>query len=218
MQSIAEAAQNCGRDPGEITLLAVSKTKPLSMIKEAMEAGQYSFGENYPQEATEKALELNDPKVDWHFIGPLQSNKSRMIAENFCWVHSVDRYKIAKRLNDQRPEGLPPIQICIQVNVDNEQSKSGVAPAEMLALAREIAELPRLQLRGLMAIPQHSDDEARQRQSFAAMQQLFESLRREFSEVDTLSMGMSGDLAIAIEYGATMVRIGTAIFGARDKK
>lgn len=218
MLRVAEAAQKCGRNSNDITLLAVSKTKPLDAIQEAVIAGQRHFGENYPQEAVEKVQALADPEVDWHFIGPIQSNKTRGIAENFCWVHSVDRYKIAKRLNDQRPEHMPPIQICIQINIDDEETKAGIKAGELMALAREIDALPRLTLRGLMAIPQHSGDIVRQQQSFAAMQQLFIELKQEFPQADTLSMGMSGDLETAIKYGATIVRVGTAIFGAREKK
>lgn len=215
---VAKAAEKCGRDPKEITLLAVSKTKPLDAIREAADAGQLCFGENYPQEGADKVATLNDPLLQWHFIGPLQSNKTRMVAENFYWVHSLDRYKIAKRLNEQRPDALPPLQVCIQINIDEEESKSGIKPQELMALAHQIAALPKLQLRGLMAIPRHSDNISRQRQSFAAMQRLFNALQQEFPHVDTLSMGMSGDLESAIEYGATIVRVGTAIFGAREKK
>ena len=194
-------------------LLAVSKTKPAAALREAHAAGLRDFGENYLQEALGKQLELADLPLIWHFIGPIQSNKTRAIAEHFAWVHSVDRLKIAQRLSEQRPADLPPLNICIQVNVSGEASKSGCTPADLPALAKAISELPRLQLRGLMAIPEPTEDRAAQDAAFAAVQSLQASLDL---PLDTLSMGMSHDLESAIAQGATWVRIGTALFGARD--
>ncbi|MDO6639209.1 MULTISPECIES: YggS family pyridoxal phosphate-dependent enzyme [unclassified Shewanella] len=215
---IAQATQNCSRNSEEVTLLAVSKTKPISAIIEAYQAGQRCFGENYVQEGEEKVLALKDDycDIEWHFIGPLQSNKSRIVAEHFDWMHTLSREKIAKRLNDQRPAGKAPLQVCIQVNISEEASKSGVIATEVSALAKVIASLPNLTLRGLMAIPTATSDIALQRQEFAKLQQLFAQLKSQYPDIDTLSMGMSNDLAVAIEHGSTMVRIGTAIFGARD--
>ena len=210
---IAAAANAAGRDESSIHLLAVSKSKPVAALREAHAAGIRDFGENYLQEALGKQLELVDLPLTWHFIGPIQSNKTRAIAEHFDWVHSVDRLKIAQRLSEQRPAELPPLNICIQVNVSGEASKSGCAPADLPALATAIAQLPRLRLRGLMAIPEPTDERAAQDAAFAAVRQLQEQLNL---DLDTLSMGMSHDLESAIAQGATWVRIGTALFGARD--
>ena len=201
------------RDEHSVQLLAVSKTKPAQALREAYAAGLRDFGENYLQEALGKQLELADLPLIWHFIGPIQSNKTRAIAEHFAWVHSVDRLKIAQRLSEQRPADLPPLNICIQVNVSGEASKSGCNPADLPTLANAISELPRLRLRGLMAIPEPTDDRAEQDAAFAAVQSLQASLNL---PLDTLSMGMSHDLESAIAQGATWVRIGTALFGARD--
>ena len=210
---IASAAQAAGREPASVQLLAVSKTKPASAIREIHAAGVCDFGENYLQEALTKQQVLSDLPLIWHFIGPIQSNKTKAIAEHFDWVHSVDRLKIAQRLSEQRPAGLAPLNICLQVNVSGEDSKSGCAPAELPALAKAVAALPNLQLRGLMAIPEPTDDRAAQEAAFATLRQLQESLGL---GLDTLSMGMSHDLEAAIAQGATWVRIGTALFGARD--
>lgn len=215
---IAAAAQQAGRTPGDVTLLAVSKTVSAGRVREAFDAGQRAFGENYVQEGVEKiaALDALRSQIQWHFIGPLQSNKTRTVAEQFDWVHAVDRLKIAERLSAQRPAGLPPLQVCIQVNISGEDTKSGVAPDEVPALARAIAALPHLRLRGLMAIPAPTADSDDQRRPFAALRALLDQLRQSGLEVDTLSMGMSADMDAAIAEGATLVRIGTAIFGARS--
>jgi pyridoxal phosphate enzyme (YggS family) len=210
---IAAAAQAAGRDTATIGLLAVSKTKPAAAVREANAAGITEFGENYLQEALEKQADLTDLPLSWHFIGPIQSNKTRAIAEHFAWVHSVDRLKIAQRLSEQRPAGLPPLNICIQVNVSGEASKSGCTAADLPALAQAIGALPNLRLRGLMAIPEPTDDRALQDAAFATVRQLQQDLNL---PLDTLSMGMSHDLEAAIAQGATWVRIGTALFGARD--
>ncbi|MBT9235432.1 MULTISPECIES: YggS family pyridoxal phosphate-dependent enzyme [Pseudomonas] len=210
---IASAAQAAGRDPASVQLLAVSKTKPASAIREIHAAGVCDFGENYLQEALTKQQALGDLPLIWHFIGPIQSNKTKAIAEHFDWVHSVDRLKIAQRLSEQRPAGLAPLNICLQVNVSGEDSKSGCAPADLPALAKAVAALPNLRLRGLMAIPEPTDDRAAQEAAFATLRQLQEGLDL---GLDTLSMGMSHDLEAAIAQGATWVRIGTALFGARD--
>lgn len=209
---IREAAQAVERDPDEVRLLAVSKTQSADAIREANDAGQRDFGENYLQEALEKQGQLGDRSLVWHFIGPIQSNKTKPIAEHFDWVHSVDRLKIAQRLSDQRPEHLAPLNICLQVNVSGEASKSGCEPQDVRELAHAIAALPRLRLRGLMAIPEPTDDPAEQRAAFARLRQLKSELDL---SLDTLSMGMSQDLEAAITEGATWVRIGTALFGAR---
>jgi pyridoxal phosphate enzyme (YggS family) len=201
------------RDADSVQLLAVSKTKPAQALREAYAAGLRDFGENYLQEALGKQLELADLPLIWHFIGPIQSNKTRAIAEHFDWVHSVDRLKIAQRLSEQRPADLPPLNICIQVNVSGEASKSGCTPTDLAVLANAISALPRLKLRGLMAIPEPTEDRAEQDAAFAAVQSLQASLDL---PLDTLSMGMSHDLESAIAQGATWVRIGTALFGARD--
>ena len=212
-QRIRAAAQAVQRDESSVHLLAVSKTKPAQAVREAYAAGMRDFGENYLQEALGKQAELTDLPLSWHFIGPIQSNKTRAIAENFAWVHSVDRLKIAQRLSEQRPADLPPLNICIQVNVSGEASKSGCTPADLPALAEAISSLPRLKLRGLMAIPEPTEDRAAQDAAFAAVRDLQASLNL---GLDTLSMGMSHDLESAIAQGATWVRIGTALFGARD--
>jgi len=210
---IREAAQASQRDFSSIGLLAVSKTKPAEAIREAHAAGLHDFGENYLQEALDKQTQLADLPLIWHFIGPIQSNKTRAIAENFDWVHSVDRLKIAQRLSEQRPPALPPLNICIQVNVSGEASKSGCSPEDLPALAQAINALPNLTLRGLMAIPEPTDDRDEQNASFAAVSTLQVQLGL---PLDTLSMGMSHDLEAAIAQGATWVRIGTALFGARN--
>lgn len=210
---IREAAQASQRNLQDIGLLAVSKTKPADAVREAHAAGLRDFGENYLQEALEKQAALSDLPLIWHFIGPIQSNKTRPIAEHFDWVHSVDRLKIAQRLSDQRPAHLPALNICLQVNVSLEASKSGCSPEELPALARAISALPNLRLRGLMAIPEATDDVAAQHAAFARLRQLRDDLAL---NLDTLSMGMSHDLEAAIAEGATWVRIGTALFGARD--
>ncbi|OBZ24745.1 YggS family pyridoxal phosphate enzyme [Pseudomonas protegens] len=216
-ERIRNACQAVQRDPHSVQLLAVSKTKPAAALREAHAAGLRDFGENYLQEALGKQQELADLPLSWHFIGPIQSNKTRAIAEHFDWVHSVDRLKIAQRLSEQRPAELPPLNICIQVNVSGEASKSGCAPADLPALACAIGALPRLQLRGLMAIPEPTEDRAAQDAAFAAVQRLNNDLRDSLKlPLDTLSMGMSHDLEAAIAQGATWVRIGTALFGARD--
>ena len=212
-QRIRAAADAAQRDANSVHLLAVSKTKPAQAVREAYAAGMRDFGENYLQEALGKQAELTDLPLSWHFIGPIQSNKTRAIAENFAWVHSVERLKIAQRLSEQRPADLPPLNICIQVNVSGEASKSGCTPADLLALAQAISALPRLQLRGLMAIPEPTEDRAAQDAAFATVRELQAGLNL---PLDTLSMGMSHDLESAIAQGATWVRIGTALFGARD--
>lgn len=200
-----------------VTLLAVSKTAPPQAVRSAFEAGERRFGENYVAEGVAKIAALADlrERIEWHLIGPLQSNKTRDVAGHFDWVQSVDRLKIAQRLSDQRPAQLPPLNVCLQVNVSGEASKSGVAPGELPAIAREVAALPRLALRGLMSIPEPTPDVAAQRRSHAMLRGLFEQLRGDGLALDTLSMGMTADLEAAVLEGATMVRIGTAIFGAR---
>jgi pyridoxal phosphate enzyme (YggS family) len=214
---IATACRTCGRDPRDIVLVAVAKGFPAEDIRTARAAGQRDFGENHVQEALAKLDELHGRDLAWHFIGPLQSNKTRPVAEHFHWVHSVDRLKIAERLAAQRPERLPPLQVCVQVNVSGEASKSGVAPKEAPALVRAVARLPRLRLRGLMTLPEPTTDRALVKRRFNALRELKEQLVREGLALDTLSMGMSDDLEAAIEAGATMVRVGTAIFGPRTK-
>ncbi len=217
---IAEAARGVGRDPASVTLLAVSKTFGPDAVIEAAEAGQRTFGENYLQEALDKqhAVQTLRPHLalEWHFIGPIQSNKTRPIAEHFEWAHAVDREKIARRLSEQRPPNLPPLNICLQVNVSGEDSKSGVAPTEVLALAQAVTTLPGLRLRGLMAIPEPAEDVESQRKPFALLRALQQQLTEAGIPTDTLSMGMSADMDAAIAEGATIVRIGTAIFGKRD--
>ena len=214
--TIKQSALAAHRPPNTVKLLAVSKTKPVSDIVQAYDAGQRLFGENYVQEGVEKIHALQQHSdIEWHFIGPLQSNKTRLVAENFAWVHSIDRVKIAQRLNDQR-NAFVPLNVCLQVNIDEEQSKSGVTAAEVFALAEQVAALPRLRLRGLMTIPSAASSEAELADSFQRMHHLYTQLASQFPQVDTLSMGMSDDMALAIRYGSTMVRIGSAIFGARQ--
>ncbi|TFH91504.1 YggS family pyridoxal phosphate-dependent enzyme [Vibrio ouci] len=219
---IEAAQQKCGRSRETVQLLAVSKTKPNEAILEAAQAGQRAFGENYVQEGANKVAHFSEhhPELDleWHFIGPIQSNKSRHVAENFAWVHTIDRSKIAQRLNDQRPAGSEPIQVLMQVNTSGEQSKSGLNEDEIFELAELISSLPNLTLRGLMSIPANVTDYASQLSAFTQLAELKEKLAQRYPEqkIDTLSMGMSGDMEAAIEAGTTMVRIGTAIFGARD--
>lgn len=212
---IAGAAVAAGRDPAGVRLLAVSKTWPAESVREAAAAGQRAFGENYVQEGVAKVEALADLGLEWHFIGPLQSNKTRLVANRFAWVHSIDRLKIAERLAEQRDVHLPPLDVCIQVNVSGEASKSGVAPADLPELARAVASLPRLRLRGLMAIPEPTPDVALQRARFACLRMLRDELNAAGLGLDTLSMGMSDDLEAAIAEGSTMVRVGTAIFGSR---
>jgi pyridoxal phosphate enzyme (YggS family) len=216
-QRIAKAARDASRDAACVKLLAVSKTFPANDVRAAFDAGQRAFGENYVQEGTAKIAELADlrSEIEWHFIGPLQSNKTKLVAEQFDWVHSIDRLKIAERLSAQRPEGTPALNVCIQVNVSGEASKSGVEPEEAVALAHAVAALPGLRLRGLMAIPEPTETLDAQRQPHARLRELMNTLRNDGLDLDTLSMGMSADLEAAVLEGATMVRIGTAIFGAR---
>ncbi|WP_028485866.1 YggS family pyridoxal phosphate-dependent enzyme [Thiomicrorhabdus chilensis] len=216
LQRIHKACQQAERRPESVALLAVSKTKPVEDIELIAQQGQTSFGENYVQEALQK-IALH-PELDWHFIGPIQSNKTKPIAEHFNWVHSIDRLKIARRLSDQRPADKAPLNVLLEVNISGEQSKAGFQPQDLMQAASEIAQLPNLNLRGLMAIPQAVTDFESQRIPFAKMRSLLESLQKALPDcqLDTLSMGMSGDLEAAIMEGATMVRIGTDIFGARD--
>lgn len=215
---IDDAVRSAGRAPGQVALLAVSKTFPAEAVREAHAAGQRAFGENYVQEALDKIAALAELRasLDWHFIGPLQSNKTRPVAEQFDWVHSVDRLKIAQRLAEQRPAHLPPLNVCVQVNVSGEFSKSGVSPADVAALACEVAALPTLRLRGLMAIPEPAGEREAQCVPHRLLRELFDTLKAEDRELDTLSMGMSADLEAAVLEGTTIVRVGTAIFGARD--
>lgn len=213
---IADAAVAAGRDPAMLRLLAVSKTWPADSVREAAAAGQRAFGENYVQEGAAKVDELAGLGLEWHFIGPLQSNKTRLVANRFSWVHSVDRLKIAERLSGQRDVHLPPLEVCIQVNVSGEASKSGVAPPDLPELARAVAALPRLRLRGLMAIPEPTPDVALQRARFASLRAMRDELNAAGLALDTLSMGMSDDLEAAIAEGSTLVRVGTAIFGSRS--
>jgi pyridoxal phosphate enzyme (YggS family) len=220
---IANSAQAAGRDPASITLLAVSKTFDVQAVLAAAKAGQRAFGENYVQEAIDKIAATRDMRahnpdlqLEWHFIGPIQSNKTRQIAEHFDWVHSVDRLKIAQRLSEQRPANMPPLQICLQVNVSGEATKSGLEPDELLELARAVVLLPNICLRGLMAIPEPTEDVQQQRAAFAKLRFMQNDLQAVGIQTDTLSMGMSADMDAAIAEGATIVRIGTAIFGVRD--
>ena len=218
--TIQAASKACGRDPAAVQLLAVSKTFPAAQVLEAIAAGQHAFGENYLQEALDKIADIKaavpaEP-VEWHFIGPIQSNKTRPIAASFDWVHTVERLKVAQRLSEQRPAGMAPLNVCIQVNISGEASKSGAAPGELPELARQVALLPNLTLRGLMAIPEPETDAARQRAAFARLRALADALRAGGLELDTLSMGMSADMAAAIAEGATIVRVGSAIFGSRN--
>ncbi len=216
--AISASAALAGRDADGIALLAVSKTFPEEALREAWQAGQRRFAESYVQEALGKIGALKGLGIEWHFIGPIQSNKTRPIAENFAWVHSVDRLKVAERLSSQRPVNLPPLQLCLEVNISDEASKSGVAPEEIESLALAVARLPNLALRGLMAVPAISDDESVQRAAFARLRTLSEKLNKSGLHLDTLSMGMSDDYPAAIAEGANMVRIGSAIFGRRNYK
>jgi pyridoxal phosphate enzyme (YggS family) len=204
-----------GRPANEVTLLAVSKTMPAQAVREAYNAGQLAFGENYIQEGVDKIASLADLPLVWHCIGPIQSNKTKLVAENFAWVHSIDRLKIAERLSAQRPAHLPALQICLQVNVDGGSNKSGVAPTDLLALAQAVAQLPNLQLRGIMTIPEPAENDAAARAVHRQAKRLFDSLNAAGLKLDTLSMGMTGDLEAAIAEGSTCVRVGTAIFGQR---
>ena len=212
---IRAAEQRFQRPPGSVALLAVGKTQPAAAIAAVATAGQARFGENYLREALAKMAELAALNLEWHFIGPVQANKSRPIAERFAWVHSVDRLKIAERLSAQRPAGLPPLNVCLEVNISREPSKHGLDESDVPAVARAVAALPRLRLRGLMAIPAPAADFAAQRLPCARLRELWERLLAEGLELDTLSMGMSDDLEAAIAEGATLVRVGTAIFGPR---
>jgi pyridoxal phosphate enzyme (YggS family) len=214
-QRIARACAGAQRPVTEVTLLAVSKTFGPEAVREAYSAGQKAFGENYIQEAVEKIGLLSALDLEWHCIGPVQANKTRLVARHFDWVHTVDRLKIAQRLSDQRPEELPPLQVCIQVNIDGGAAKAGVAPEDALALAREVAHLPRIALRGLMTIPEPSPDVERQKAVHLKAKALFDEIRAAGVAVDTLSMGMTADLEAAVAAGSTMVRVGTAIFGSR---
>ena len=209
------AARAAGRDPASVTPVGVSKAQPASAVRELAEAGLADFGENYVQEALGKLDALADLPLTWHFIGPLQSNKTRAVAERFQWVHSVDRLRIARRLSEQRPHHAPPLQVCLQVDLADEATKSGVPPDELASLAGEVAGLPRLRLRGLMCVPPVEQDPARQRHWFRELRRLLESLNAAGHALDTLSMGMSGDFELAISEGATHVRVGTALFGPR---
>ncbi len=212
---IAAAEQRYGRAHGSVALLAVSKRQNAAAVRAAHAAGQRRFGENYVQEASVKMQALADLDCEWHFIGPLQSNKTRQVAEQFAWLHTLDRVKLARRLSEQRPATLPPLNVCLQVNISAEASKSGVAPVAVAELAAVVAALPRLRLRGLMAIPAPADELQAQRQPFARLRELLQTLRGTGLALDTLSMGMSADLEAAVAEGATMVRVGTAVFGPR---
>ena len=214
---IEAAARAASRDAQAVTLLAVSKTHGAARIREARAAGQRAFGENYVQEALAKMDAMSaEPRLEWHLIGPLQSNKTKLAAERFDWVHTVEREKIARRLSEQRPARLPTLNVLIQVNVSGESSKSAVVPDEVFPLGKAIAQLPRLRLRGLMAIPEPTSDVTLQRSRFRAVREIFRALQADGLDIDTLSMGMSDDMEAAIAEGATLVRIGTAIFGARN--
>ena len=210
------ASAAAGRASDAVKLLAVSKTMSAQAVRDAHAAGQLAFGENYSQEGVDKIASLADLPLEWHCIGPIQSNKSKWVAENFAWAHSIDRLKIAERLSAQRPAHLPPLQVCLQVNVDGGNNKSGVAPAELLALAQAVAKLPHLQLRGIMTIPEPSENKAQIQAVHRRARELFDSLNEAGLKLDTLSMGMTADLEIAITEGSTCLRVGTAIFGARS--
>ena len=216
-QRIGRAAHAAGRSAQSVTLLAVSKTFDAGSVRQALAAGQHAFGENYVQEALSKIDALADQRaqLEWHLIGPLQSNKTRPVAEAFDWVHTIDRLKVAERLAEQRPPDLPPLQVCLQINISGEASKSGLAPDEVLPVALAVAALPRLTLRGLMAIPEPAADPAAQREPHRRLHALLASLQQSGLDLDTLSMGMSADLESAVAEGATIVRVGAAIFGAR---
>jgi pyridoxal phosphate enzyme (YggS family) len=220
-QKIAHAAEQVQRETAQIQLLAVSKTKPVALIKQAYQAGLRQFGENYVQEGFEKIQQIQrdsdfDEPIYWYFIGPLQSNKTRLVAENFDWVQSVDRFKIAQRLNDQRPSELPKLNICLQVNISGEQSKSGTTLSQVIELASQVNSLPRLKLRGIMAIPEKTENIDLLENQFKALHNIYKKLQQCYPDIDTLSMGMSGDLQSAIRCGSTMVRIGSDIFGSRN--
>ncbi len=217
-QLIEKTAKKYDRNPETVSLLAVSKTWPASAVLEALAEGQYAFGENYVQEGLEKAIQLSANNLEWHFIGALQSNKAGRIAEVFSWVHSIDRLKIAEKLNVCRPHQLPPLNVCLQVNVSGEASKSGMSFDEVARVAEQVKRLPNLKLRGLMCIPAPTDDVSEQRHAFSKLRHLYEDLNRQGFSLDTLSMGMSHDLEAAVAEGATIVRVGTAIFGERNKK
>jgi len=217
-ERIARACAAAQRDVNEVTLLPVSKTFGPDAVREAHAAGESAFGENYIQEAVEKQALLADLPLAWHCIGPIQSNKTRLVAAHFAWAHTVDRLKIAQRLAEQRPQHLPPLQVCIQVNIDGGPTKAGVPPEEAVVLAREVAALPRLRLRGLMTIPEPAEDFDAQLAVHRRARALFDELRAAGLPLDTLSMGMTGDLEAAIHAGSTLVRVGTAIFGGRPKK
>ncbi|WP_305816078.1 YggS family pyridoxal phosphate-dependent enzyme [Photobacterium leiognathi] len=220
IHQITLATEKCGRAADSVQLLAVSKTKPVEAIEEAIAAGQYAFGENYVQEGVDKVNHFSTHSAKnllvWHFIGPIQSNKTRLVAEHFDWVHSIDRVKTAKRLSDQRPANMAPLQVLLQVNSNDEETKSGVSLTELTALAAEIAAMPNIELRGLMSIPQPATDFDSQFATFKTLSDALEQLKTIYPQVDTLSMGMSDDMEAAIAAGSTIVRIGTAIFGARD--
>lgn len=213
---VEAAARRYDRDPDTIHLVAISKTKPAALVEAALAAGQHDFGENYLQDALAKIEALAERDIAWHFVGDIQSNKTRDIAAHFAWAHAVDRFKIARRLSEQRPEGADPLNVCIQVNIDAEASKSGLAPDEVAELADRLTELPGIRLRGLMALPAYAEDLDAQRRPFAALRELRDEINARGHTLDTLSMGMSADLEAAIAEGATHVRIGTAIFGPRD--
>ena len=222
---VKEQIKQASRPDQQVTLLAVSKTRSSDEVLSVHQQGQIQFGENYIQEAVDKVHALSDYPIEWHFIGPLQSNKTRLAAENFSWIHTVDRLKIAKRLSDQRQSNLPDLNICLQVNIDDEETKSGFAPNQLIEAALEIVKLPNIKLRGLMAIPKATTDSAQQEKSFREMSELMNSINKRLetsspntNQLDTLSMGMSGDMATAIHCGSTIVRIGTAIFGPRPEK
>jgi pyridoxal phosphate enzyme (YggS family) len=213
-----QSVQACSQFAQVVKLVAVSKAQPASAIREAYQAGQIIFGENYLQEALDKQAQLTDLNIEWHFIGPIQSNKTQPISQNFAWVHSVDRLKIAQRLNEARPADLPPLQVCIQVNISNEESKSGVLSEDLAALATEIQKLSKLKLRGLMAIPAPTKDIDQQIAQFKRVRQCYDALLKKGFALDTLSIGMSDDYPIAIAQGATFVRIGSALFGVRPRQ
>jgi len=216
-QQIKNACQINQKSPTSVQLLAVSKTKPASDVESAYNAGQRLFGENYVQEAVDKINELEHlDEIQWYFIGPIQSNKTRPIASHFHWVETVCRDKIAQRLNDQRPDDMPPLNVLLQINISGEEQKAGIGPAEAKALAELVDELPNLALRGLMCIPENTEDEQALADQFEQMKALFQQLQQQYSQLDTLSMGMSADMALAVEHGSTEVRIGTDIFGARS--
>ncbi len=216
-QRLAEAARSAGREPSSILLLAISKTQPADVIQAAYDAGLRAFGENYLQEAVDKQPQL-PADIEWHCTGPVQSNKSKLVAEHFDWCHTVDSVKLAERLNNQRPVALPPLNVCIQLHIGGEESKSGIAADDAPSVAAAIAKMPHLRLRGVMTIPPASEDPAEQRRWFAEAREVFERLKAAHPSVDTLSMGMSGDMEAAIAEGSTMIRIGSALFGPRAPK